>query len=195
SHPYAPSSLNIPHYVPNEKSTVELLFIAGGIMTALVGMSYAISRSWLSKNTTSTARFTWFAICGLMHCGFEGYWLSNRATLAGQNDIFAQLWKEYAHGDSRYLANDELLLTLEIMTIFIWGPLCLTSAYYILRNSPKQYIFQLIASLCHLFSCSLYFIMDLPEARHCVSSPVYFYIYFLGFNSPWILASAAASLR
>lgn len=117
SHPYAPSSLNIPHYVPNEKSTVELLFIAGGIMTALVGMSYAISRSWLSKNTTSTARFTWFAICGLMHCGFEGYWLSNRATLAGQNDIFAQLWKEYAHGDSRYLANDELLLTLEIMTI------------------------------------------------------------------------------
>ncbi|KAF1797303.1 Emopamil-binding protein [Mucor lusitanicus] len=187
SHPYAPSSLNIPHYVPNEKSTVELLFIAGGIMTALVGMSYAISRSWLSKNTTSTARFTWFAICGLMHCGFEGYWLSNRATLAGQNDIFAQLWKEYAHGDSRYLANDELLLTLEIMTIFIWGPLCLTSAYYILRNSPKQYIFQLIASLCHLFSCSLYFIMDLPEARHCVSSPVYFYIYFLGFNSPWIL--------
>ncbi|KAL9540532.1 hypothetical protein MBANPS3_009623 [Mucor bainieri] len=189
SHPYAPNSLSIPHYVPNEKSTVELLFIAGGIMAALVGMSYAVSRSWFSKGTTSTVRFTWFAICGLMHCGFEGYWLWNRATVAGQNDIFAQLWKEYAHGDSRYLANDELLLTLEIMTIFIWGPLCLTSAFYILRNSPKQYIFQLIASLCHLFSCSLYFIMDLPEAKHCVSSPVYFYIYFLGFNSPWIVAS------
>ncbi|KAK4516465.1 Endoglucanase [Mucor velutinosus] len=115
SHPYAPSSLSIPHYVPNEKSTAELLFIAGGIMTILVGLSYAISRSWFF-NTTSTTRFTWFGICGLMHCGFEGYWLWNRATLASQNDIFAQLWKEYAHGDSRYLANDELLLTLEIMT-------------------------------------------------------------------------------
>lgn len=117
SHPYAPSGLSIPHYVPNEKSTVELLFIAGGIMTGLFVMSYAISRSWFSKNRTSTARFTWFAICGLMHCGFEGYWLWNRATIASQNDIFAQLWKEYAHGDSRYLANDELLLTLELMTI------------------------------------------------------------------------------
>lgn len=30
--------------------------------------------------------------------------------------MFAELWKEYAHGDSRYLAADELLLTLELMT-------------------------------------------------------------------------------
>ena len=117
SHPYAPAEMKIPHYVPNEKSTPELLIIAGGIMTMLVGLSYAISRSSFSKNTTSTTRFIWFFICGLMHCGFEGYWLWNRATIAGQNDIFAQLWKEYAHGDSRYLVNDELLLTLEIMTI------------------------------------------------------------------------------
>ncbi|KAG2199964.1 hypothetical protein INT46_000440 [Mucor plumbeus] len=116
SHPYAPAEIEIPLYVPNEKSTPELLIIAGSIMTILVGLSCAISRSPFSKNTTSTTRFTWFFICGLMHCGFEGYWLWNRTTIASQNDIFAQLWKEYAHGDSRYLANDELLLTLEIMT-------------------------------------------------------------------------------
>ncbi|KAI8639269.1 Emopamil-binding protein [Parasitella parasitica] len=193
NHPYAPSELTIPNYVPNEKSTSELLLIASSIMTMIVGLLYVIFRcSSISKNTTtSTLKFIWFATCGLMHCGFEGYWLRNRTTIAGQNDILAQLWKEYAHGDSRYLTNDELLLTLEIMTIFIWGPLCLVSAYYILRNSPKQYIFQLIASLCHLFSCSLYFIMDLPEAKHCVSSPVYFYIYFLGLNSPWLLVPSS----
>lgn len=70
---------------------------------------------------------------------------------------------------------------------FIWGPLCLITCWYILNGSPKQYFFQLVASLCHLFSCSLYFIMDLPEATHCNPNPYYFYIYFVSFNLPWLI--------
>jgi cholestenol delta-isomerase len=72
-----------------------------------------------SKHVTSTTRFTWFFINTLLHLGFEGYWLLNKEVLAGKNDLLAQLWKEYANGDSRYLAADELLLTLETMTIVI----------------------------------------------------------------------------
>jgi cholestenol delta-isomerase len=114
-HPYYPISLEIPNYVPNQRATFELLVIAGSIMTGLVAFCYLSSRM-LSKTTTSAARFTWFTVCGIMHVGFEGYWLWNRSTIAGQNDMFAELWKEYAHGDSRYLAADDLLLTLELMT-------------------------------------------------------------------------------
>lgn len=190
SHPYYPTTLDIPDYIPNERSTFQLLVIAGGLMTALITLCLVVSTVF-SKRTTSSARFTWFAVCGIMHVGFEGYWLWNRSTIAGQNDMFAELWKEYAHGDSRYLAADELLLTLELMTAFIWGPLCLISGYHILRGSQKQYFFQLVASLCHLFSCSLYYIMDLPQATHCDPNPVYFWIYFISFNAPWILVPAS----
>ncbi|KAI8067371.1 Emopamil-binding protein [Thamnidium elegans] len=185
-HPYYPTDAEIPHYVPNDRSTTELLVIAGGIMTSLVGLCFIGSRT-LSKKTSSVSRLTWFFISGILHVGFESYWLWYRASIAGRNDILAQLWKEYAHGDSRYLVADELLLTLEVMTIFIWGPLCLITCWYILNGSPKQYFFQLVASLCHLFSCSLYFIMDLPEATHCNPSPYYFYIYFISFNMPWLI--------
>jgi cholestenol delta-isomerase len=111
-HPYYPTDLQINNYVPNTRSTLRLLVIAGGIMTSLITLCLISTR----KSTTSNSRFTWFAICGAMHTMFEGYWLLHRSTIASQTDLFAELWKEYAHGDSRYLAADELLLTLELMT-------------------------------------------------------------------------------
>ncbi|KAI7900238.1 Emopamil binding protein-domain-containing protein [Cokeromyces recurvatus] len=182
-HPYYPITLDIPQYVPNDKSTFQILLIAGNIMSFIVVLCYAISRQ---KTVTSFLRFTWFVVCGILHLGFEGYWLFHKNTIAGQNDLLAQLWKEYAHGDSRYMIADHLLTTLETMTIFIWGPVCLISAFYIWRGSPKQYFFQLIASLFHMFSCSLYF-ADLPNAIYCDPNPIYFWVYFVGFNSPWII--------
>ncbi|KAI8997603.1 Emopamil-binding protein [Pilobolus umbonatus] len=186
THPYYPPTLLLPHYTPNDKSTTELLLIMGSLFMAVVMISYCSSKT-LSKHTTSPIRFTWFIVCSLLHMGFEGYWLWYRETIAGRNDVLAQLWKEYALGDSRYLSSDELLLTLEKMTIFIWGPLCFMSSCSIWGGSPKQYLFQLMASMCHLFSCSLYFIMDLPDAIHCVPQPLYFWIYFITFNLPWIV--------
>ncbi|OBZ90286.1 3-beta-hydroxysteroid-Delta(8),Delta(7)-isomerase [Choanephora cucurbitarum] len=189
SHPYYPTTLDIPLYVPNTRSTFELLVAAGSMMMILLISSVLLFNT--SKKATSQARFSWFFVNGFMHCGFELYWLVNRKTLAGQNDLLAEMWKEYGHADSRYIAGtDNLLLTLETLTIFIWGPLCIASAYYILKGSYKQYSFQLFASMCHLFSCTLYYIVDLPEAINCNPSPVYFWVYFIGFNAPWILVSA-----
>ncbi|KAG2200155.1 hypothetical protein INT47_012436 [Mucor saturninus] len=186
SHPYYPTTLDIPNYVPNQRSTLQLLVTAGVMMTCLMAACITTGTTF-SKKTTSVSRFTWFCVSGILHLGFESYWLWHRHTLAGQSDLLAELWKEYAHGDSRYLSADELLLTLEVMTVFVWGPLCILTGWFILRGSNKQYFFQLVASLCHIFSCSLYFLMDLPQAVHCDPSPIYFYIYFIAFNSPWII--------
>lgn len=116
THPYYPTSLDIPNYVPNERSTLELLVTAGVLMTGLMAALMLVATAF-SKKTTSVARFTWFCVSGILHLGFESYWLLHRSTLAGQNDVLAELWKEYAHGDSRYLVSDELLLTLEVMTV------------------------------------------------------------------------------
>ncbi|KAI8367282.1 Emopamil-binding protein [Blakeslea trispora] len=185
SHPYYPTTLDIPLYVPNTRSTFELLVAAGTIMTALLISSIVLFNT--SKKATSQARFSWFFANSFLHCGFELYWLINRKTIAGQSDLLAEMWKEYSHADSRYIAGDKLLLALETLTIFIWGPLCIASAYYILKGSQRQYTFQSLASMCHLFSCTIYYIVDLPEAINCDPSPIYFWVYFIGFNAPWIL--------
>ena len=36
--------------------------------------------------------------------------------MAGMQDLFGQLWKEYAHSDSRYLTSDPFVLCMETVT-------------------------------------------------------------------------------
>ncbi|KAI8975504.1 Emopamil-binding protein, partial [Mycotypha africana] len=182
THPYYPVDLIIPNYIPTQRTTLEILVAVGVIFTLLLSLCYYS----VTSETTSVKRFTWFTICGLLHLGFEGYWLYNKDSIAIKTDLLGEMWKEYARGDSRYMVADELL--------FIWGPLCCISAYYIWRGSPKQYIFQMVASLCHLFSCSLYYIMDLPNAPNCDPQALTFWIYFVAFNAPWIIVRYLLSL-
>ncbi|ORE11053.1 Emopamil-binding protein [Rhizopus microsporus var. microsporus] len=180
SHPYYPKDLSIPDYVPNLKSQLELFLIMGGVFVCLAAVFYRLGQS-----SGSPLKFIWFMICGLLHCGFELYYALNVGYIAGQNNLLAQLWKEYAKGDSRYVIYDTSLLALEIMTIIIYGPLCFLTAYTIWIKSSKQYFFQLVVSMCHLLSCTLYFLTELPDAAHC--HPAYFWGYFLSMNAPWII--------
>lgn len=46
-----------------------------------------------------------------------GYFVYNHAGLAGSQDLFAQLWKEYALSDSRYLTSDPFMLCVEAITV------------------------------------------------------------------------------
>lgn len=49
-------------------------------------------------------------------CVCEGYFVMNHASLAGRQDLFAQLWKEYGLSDSRYLTSDPFMISVEMMT-------------------------------------------------------------------------------
>ena len=48
---------------------------------------------------------------------YLGYFVFNHASLAGQQTIFAQLWKEYSLSDSRYLTSDPFMVSIEIITV------------------------------------------------------------------------------
>lgn len=54
---------------------------------------------------------------GSLHCFFEGYFVFNHATVASSQNLFAQLWKEYALSDSRYLTSDPFMLSVESITV------------------------------------------------------------------------------
>lgn len=54
---------------------------------------------------------------GTLHCFFEGYFIINHAHMASAQDLFGQLWKEYALSDSRYMTSDTVVLCMETMTV------------------------------------------------------------------------------
>ncbi|KAI9018034.1 Emopamil-binding protein, partial [Phycomyces nitens] len=186
THPYYPPDLLLPGYVPNTQSTLYLLVFSSLVMGPFLIGAYTLARK--KVDAVDASRFTWFLLSGFLHCGFEFYFLLHHATLASRTDIVAQLWKEYAHSDSRYLSSDLLVLSLETITVFILGPLCLVAAWAIRSCHQSQYVWQLIISVAHMFSCSLYFIMDYPTGFHnCDPHPMYFWVYFVTFNAFWLV--------
>ncbi|KAJ8662935.1 hypothetical protein O0I10_001111 [Lichtheimia ornata] len=189
-HPYYPRTAEIPGYIPNALPMPLLLGAVLIAMGTIVKASFFAAR-FKSKSLQESLRFTWFTLCTTLHCGFEAYWIYHHRSIASRTDFFAELWKEYAHGDSRYLTHDELLLALETITVCIWGPLCFMAARAIWKQSPQQYLWQLMASMAHLFSTVLYFVMDWPQGfPNCDPHPLYFWIYFVAFNSPWLIVPA-----
>ncbi|MBE3045925.1 hypothetical protein IMZ48_25960 [Candidatus Bathyarchaeota archaeon] len=46
-----------------------------------------------------------------------GYFVLNHSSMAGQQTLFAQLWKEYALSDSRYLTSDPFMISVETITV------------------------------------------------------------------------------
>ncbi|CAO3594245.1 unnamed protein product [Absidia cylindrospora] len=192
-HPYYPRYLELENYQVNQYSTLQLFMVAGGILCPVaIGAFYVASR----KKRDGALYFVWFIICGLLHCGFESYWLLNHSHIASRSDLLAELWKEYAHGDSRYLNSDPLLIALETITIFIWGPLCFVSAWTWWHNSPRHIFYQFLVSVGHLYSCSLYFILDIPTGfKHCDPHPYYFWLYFVAFNAPWVIIPCSLIYR
>lgn len=52
-----------------------------------------------------------------LHAFFEGYFVLYHSSLAGSQSLFAQLWKEYALSDSRYMTSDPFMLCIETITV------------------------------------------------------------------------------
>ncbi|KAI9897264.1 hypothetical protein N3K66_008286 [Trichothecium roseum] len=133
---------------------------------------------------------SWFALCGFLHCCFEGYFLLSRATLASSGGLFSQLWKEYALSDSRYLTGDVFTLCVEAITVTVWGPLSLAAAASVVLGSPRRHFLQVVVSTAHLYGVALYYATNEVAAAATATSysrpePLYYWVYYVGFNAPW----------
>ncbi|PUU75025.1 Emopamil binding protein-domain-containing protein [Tuber borchii] len=185
-HPYSPSHLLLPNYVRNNVSALGLCSVMGSLIITVVGSTWMFARTGLS--TTDKAIVCWFLISGLLHLLFEGYFLVYHATLLSRIDLPAQLWKEYAISDSRYLSEDTFVLAIERITVFLWGPLCLLAAAATAKSSYNRHALQMLGSTAHIYGCLLYIVTSWEEGhRHSRPEPYYFWLYFVGFNAPWIV--------
>ncbi len=130
-------------------------------------------------------------------------------------NLFGQMWKEYAYSDSRYLTSDPFVLCMESITAvsialffpfehlahaalqsnsvqICWGPLSFLLAWLITTSSPLRHPFQIIVSLGQIYGDVLYYatsVFDLYYNGLAYSRPerVYFYGYFILLNFIWIV--------
>lgn len=118
-------------------------------------------------------------VCGFIHTGVEGYYAANQAAIAGQTTFLADLWKEYALSDSRYMTSDSFVWLMESITAFVWGPMCFMIAYMIYNDTPARHLFQIIVSLGQLYGDVLYYTTTIADgSKDCTPHPYYYYFYF-----------------
>ncbi|KAH8673963.1 Emopamil binding protein-domain-containing protein [Xylariales sp. PMI_506] len=193
AHPYYPLGVEIPGYAANTTPVPVLLAALSGM---LGGVLVAGSRLALAYNrnltTTNLAVLCWFVLCGFLHCFFEGYFIVNHPTVASSQSLFAQLWKEYALSDSRYLTSDPFMISVESITVLLWGPISFITAILIVRDSPLRHPAQIIMCMAHLYGVALYYSTSLVETyftgrSHSRPEFVYFWVYYVGFNLPWVV--------
>ncbi|KAJ4392127.1 hypothetical protein N0V93_005749 [Gnomoniopsis smithogilvyi] len=196
-HPYYPENARIPGYVPNSSSVSELIIRFGsGLSITIITAVWLATRFNPRLSRADRSVLAWFVLCGLLHCFFEGYFVYNHETLAGSQDFFAQLWKEYALSDSRYLTSDPFMLCVEAITVAVWGPLSFATAISIARTASLRHPLQIIVSVAHLYGVALYYLTCFAEEKFngvAYSRPEfqYFWIYYFGFNALWVVVPAA----
>ncbi|KAL7923501.1 Emopamil-binding protein [Trichoderma austrokoningii] len=192
--PYYPLGVSIPNYIPNDCPLIHSLAAFGALIGAVIVSALLLTGSGTRRHVRPIDRFaaSWFALCGFLHVAFEGYYIYHRREISGMNTLFAQLWKEYALSDSRYLTSDVFTVCVETITTFVWGPLSLLTVLCIRTNHPSRHFFQIIVCVAHLYGVALYYATNWAEQRfHGVSYSrpefLYFWVYYVGFNAPWAI--------
>ncbi|KAJ2553308.1 hypothetical protein EV175_002987, partial [Coemansia sp. RSA 1933] len=189
-HPYFPPTLELPGYTAPTHKTATLVSSMGACLAALLASTYCVLAA-KRHPITLPQRLTalWFVMCGALHSLFELYYLAHHKTLAQDQSVVADMWKEYALSDSRYLSASPMVRALESITVLATAPLCWIAAYAIWADLHAiRHLAQLSASLLHLYSVAIYFGTEfMGPASNCRPEPLYYYGYFIAMNAPWVL--------
>ncbi|KAI1620504.1 cholestenol delta-isomerase [Exophiala viscosa] len=192
-HPFYPVGVEIANFIANDMTVGRLLGIfatgCAGILAATWFLTSKVAPQLQKKDKLAVL---WFCLSGTIHLFFEGYFSYNHTRMGGAQDLFGQLWKEYAMSDSRYLTSDPFVLCMETVTAVLWGPLSFLMIYYIITMHPLRYPLQAVVSLGQIYGDVLYYATSMFDHYHksltyCRPEAYYFWFYFFFMNFIWIV--------
>ncbi|RVX70886.1 hypothetical protein B0A52_06043 [Exophiala mesophila] len=192
-HPFYPLGVEIVNYLANEKDVIQLLTSFASLVGSILLVAwYGATKFAPHLKASDQLAVLWFVLCGMIHFFFEGYFSYNHTRMGPAQDLFGQLWKEYALSDSRYLTSDPFVLCMETITAIFWGPLSFVMVYFIVTSHRYRYPLQAIVSLGQIYGDVLYYATCLFDHYHkslsyCRPEAYYFWFYFFFMNFIWIV--------
>lgn len=127
-HPYFPSTLSLPSYVPPTEPVANTLAKFGIIFGTPVAIAWFLLSSRIPSKSRRLSAL-WFLTSFLFHVGFEGGWTIKSFLvwyyeghgwgdkMSGGTTYMDNVLKEYVQADSRYFQDDTFILAVEIYTI------------------------------------------------------------------------------
>ncbi|KAK4943398.1 hypothetical protein LTR10_017072 [Elasticomyces elasticus] len=183
-HPFYPVGVEIANFIANDKTVGQLLGVfAAGCVVILSATWFLASKAAPQLNKKDKLVVLWFCL---------SYFSYNHTRMGGAQDLFGQMWKEYAMSDSRYLTSDPFVLCMETVTAVFWGPLSFLMIYFIITMHPLRYPLQAVVSLGQIYGDVLYYATCMfdhyyKSLTYCRPEAYYFWFYFFFMNFIWIV--------
>lgn len=141
--------------------------------------------------STTQITLVWFVLDAFTHLSIEAgfVFLALGPTAKHSSSCMAFIWREYARADSRWAGRDPTILSIEIITAFLLGPLCLLAAWAIYTHRPYRHLVQLSISLCELYGGWMTFMPDILSGSHSLAlhDPLLLWVHLVFMNGLWVL--------
>ncbi|ORY71154.1 EBDP3 protein [Pseudomassariella vexata] len=107
---------------------------------------------------------------------------------AGGSNPLAQLWMVYAKADRRWAGADLSVISLELLTVFIAGPLACLVCYGIAKKDPRTNILMIVVATMELYGGFITFCPEWLTQNYNLdaSNFMYKWVYLVFFNMLWV---------
>ncbi|KAI2623171.1 Emopamil-binding protein [Hypoxylon sp. NC1633] len=140
--------------------------------------------SWIPLSSVSNPH----ALAPTAH-NYLGY--TNRAygPQAGGDNPFAQLWMVYAKADRRWGGADLTVISLELLTVFVAGPLACLICYGIAKKDPRTNVLMIVIATMELYGGFITFCPEWLTLNYNLdaSNFMYKWVYLVFFNMLWVV--------
>ncbi|KAL4571731.1 hypothetical protein LXL04_018496 [Taraxacum kok-saghyz] len=195
-HPFIPSDLILPDYVPIILSQSTILSVYGCASLLVVSFVWILAGRFPKISKLDKTLMCWWVFTGLTHMILEGYFVFTPEFFKQTNPTYlAEVWKEYSKGDSRYAGRDSAVVAIEGITAVLEGPACILAAYAIATRKSYSHILQISIALGQLYGTAVYFITSYLEGDNFAASPLYYYSYYIFANSFWVWIPSLIVIR
>jgi len=185
---------------------------------ALLVAAYGLSLQFLSPVTPSRLRvlFIWHCFDALIHFFFEGSFLFNcffswipfssadhhpstiTNFLSRPDRIYGNqhadnpagaLWRVYAMADKRWAGVDLTVVSLELLTVLVAGPMAVWCAVLIARRNPQVGFWMTVLATGELYGGFMTFAPEwLTGSQNLdTSNFMYLWVYLVFFNMLWVV--------
>ncbi|KAB5575866.1 Emopamil-binding protein [Coniochaeta sp. 2T2.1] len=119
---------------------------------------------------------------------FLGYTDRVHGAQAGGSNPFAQLWMVYAKADRRWAGVDLSVVSLELLTVLVVGPLAVWVCYDIAKKNLRYNIVMIIIATSEIYGGFITFCPEwlVGNINLDTSNFMYKWIYLFLFNTIWV---------
>eukprot|EP01134_Creolimax_fragrantissima_P007589 CFRG7589T1 len=140
------------------------------------------------------ATMLWFLADAMTHIFMEGSYLFY-AFMGGAkhfDGLVPWIWKEYSKADRRWEVRDSTVMSIELLTVCIEGPLCLVMIYAIYNRLSYRHFMQTCISLAEIYGGCMTFFPEWIDGNPNLDTTSWKYKWFyLAFmNGVWVVIPA-----